>query len=436
VDEPYVIVSSDSHAGPRLVEDLRPYCPADRLDEFDAFAQLHERGLAAVPLRAAPAAAAVRDANGDHGDGFLPPDVFAAGLEKVAAVRDNPGSWDAPTRLEHMDASGICSELILNGAQNDQTIPWYGTSTVTPEGAAQAARGEHIYNMWLADFCATAPARLLGVAEIPIYDIDLAVREVRWAKEHGLAALNFPAPRPDRRAYNVIDVYEPFWAVVEESGLPLVTHSSSGERGSGADGYGAALLNLSELMWLSRRGLGQMVFGGVFDRHSALNVIFVEQRGQWVRETFPLWDSVYFNFDRHGTASLLGVPIERPERLPSEYWGRNCMITMSFMAAHEIALCRDIGIENVMWGSDYPHLEGTWPGTELALRNTFAGVPEGEVRTILTDNGVRAFGLDLDELRPIADRIGPSPARLARPLDADEFPVYPNQAFRVAGDFH
>ncbi len=427
---PYLIVSGDSHAGPSLERQLRPYCPTSRLEEFDEFVRGVRRGPAmggsgTRPVDSQPHAEA------------LDPKAREAGLAALQRIRKNPGSMDPEARLRDMDAEGVAVEVIFAGAQNHEVLPWAGSFDAgsAAVGGDLRALGARIWNEWLADFCSAAPERLLGVAQVPIWDIDAAVREVRWAADHGLRALNFPAPRQDYPPYNEKDVYERFWSAVADVDLPLVTHSASGER-TGLSGHGAVMVWLSEVLWLSRRGLSHLIFGGVFDRHPGLKVAFVEQRGNWVLEALGELESVYVGVPKNAALPLEGALVDKPERSPREYWHANCILVASFMAPYEAAMRHDIGIETIMWGSDYPHLEGTWPRTRLALRNTFAGIPEHDVRAMLGGNGVRVFNVDTDVLQPIADRIGPRPEEIAKPLGRDEGPAYHGLAFREAGSFH
>lgn len=426
--EPYLIVSGDSHAGP-MPASLREYCPARYIQDFDDWV--------ATSDTAPPDFFGIRDGQ-DVAPSGLAPEALAEGRATLARVRVNAGSYDSAARLADMDSDGVTAEVIFAGAMNDQNLPWMGVrpdagdANISPELRSVSCE---IWNRWLSDFCSAAPERFVGVMQIPIFDVPRAVEAVRWGAEHGLRAINFAAPRPDYPAYNN-EVYEPLWSAVEEVGVPLLTHSASGENPPGMDGRGAAAIWMSELMWLSRRGLGQMIFGGVFDRHPGLRLGFVEQRGNWVRQTLDELDSVFLGAPRNGTIPLLGGVVELPNRLPSDYFRTNCMVADSFMAPFEAAMRHDIGIENLMWGTDYPHVEGTWPRTKLALRNTFSGVPEADVRIILGANGVRFFDLDENALRPTADRIGPRPEEIVVPLAADEFPLFRSLAFREVGSFH
>ena len=431
-DEPYLIVSGDSHAGPTH-DQLREYCPAKYLEAFD-------EQLAA--LKAQGEMAGMRHVlNGFAGE--APDDLDEKGMafakEQLKRIRVNPGSYDPAARLRDMDADGIASEVVIAGAQNGFDLPWLGgfgfdAGSVDAETEFRGV-GIRRWNSWLADFCAAAPERLLGVMQIDIRNVERAAAEVRWGAEHGLRAINFPAPRSDYPAYND-PVYEPFWAAVAEVGLPLVTHSGSGEIGAGFGGRGAVMLWHTEILWFSRRGLGQLIFGGVFDRYPSIKLMFVEQRGNWVQQTLREYDSAYVGVPRNTALPALGAYVEGPKRMPSEYWRDNCIVADSFMAPFEAAMRHEIGLETMMWGSDYPHLEGTWPRTKLALRNVFADLPEAETRAILGTNGARVFNLDMNVLQPVVDRIGPRPSELARPLTPEEYPVYRGLAFRKAGSFH
>jgi predicted TIM-barrel fold metal-dependent hydrolase len=337
------------------------------------------------------------------------------------------GLRDPHVFLRDMDAEGIAAQVIFAGGGNKQPLPWSdGFSVGDPRTDGRLrALGEHIWNQWLAEFVSAAPERLLGVMQVPIWDIPAAIDEVRWGKEHGLRAVNFPAPRPDYPIYND-DAYEPFWSAVEEVDLPLVCHVASGMRPE-ASGKGAFMIFATELQFYSRRALAQMIFGGVFDRHPRLRVGFVEQRAGWVPEHIRELDSLYLDPRRDYSY--------KPDRLPSEYWNDNCFVGCSFMAHYEAEMRHDMGLRTVLWGADYPHVEGTWQRTELALRKTFAGLPHDDVRAILGDNGVRVFGLNLDVLRPIADRIGPTPETIDRPLLPEEHPEHLGLAFREFGTF-
>jgi predicted TIM-barrel fold metal-dependent hydrolase len=165
-----------------------------------------------------------------------------------------------------------------------------------------------------------------------------------------------------------------------------------------------------------------MIFGRVFERHPHLRYTLTEQRVVWVSNV--LHDMDYLN--RIRTPSLL--------RKPSEYFAENCFNAGSYMAPWEVEHRHEVGLENLLWGTDYPHTEGTWPHTRAALRHAFCDVPVDETRKILGENALRAYYLDDAPLRAIADRIGPTVEELKQPLAPGEAPAY-GGAFRESGTF-
>jgi hypothetical protein len=108
---------------------------------------------------------------------------------------------------------------------------------------------------------------------------------------------------------------------------------------------------------------------------------------------------------------------------PSEYFARNFWIGASFLRPSEAPLCRELGIDHVMWGADYPHTEGSYPFTTEALRVAFADYPEPDVHAMVESNAAALYGFDLAALRPIGERVGPRVADVATPLPRDEWPT-------------
>ena len=167
-DEPMVVVSVDTHAGPRLVEDLRPYCPAAHVEDFDRFAGEADALLANI-----------------------------AGFADFLLKHPNQGTdghFDSAARLADYDYDGVAAGVIFHGSQNFVPLPFgplfLGARPADPE---LAAVGLQIYNRWLADFVTQAPHRHVGLAYVPMGDIDEAIAQVEWAHDHGLKGVNFPA---------------------------------------------------------------------------------------------------------------------------------------------------------------------------------------------------------------------------------------------------
>ena len=427
----YLVVSTDSHASPSLEKQLRPYCPARYLTDFDEFvtdfrkAQAHSADAVEPAESAADVdSAALR---------FSSSNSKSMGSTAKRAEEESlmcAGLTDPHERIRDMDRDGVAADVIISGAPNGEVLPFLALGfDQGPQSMSVDLRsvGSHIWNQWLADFVSVQPERHVGVMQIAILDVERAAKEVEFGRNAGLGAVNLPAPRHDYPPYTD-PIYEPLWSACEDNNLPLLTHCGGGEFPLGADGPNGFHVYMCETEWLGRRGLWQLIFGGVFERHPGLKIVFTEQRTSWVPETLRNLDSIYYNDLFPDIRDSLPKP-------PSEYWESNCALAGSFLARFEAEMLDEIGQKNLMWGSDYPHVEGTWPCTRQAMRNTFATIPQDRVRRILGENALSIYGLDAQALRTVADRIGPTPQELSEPLSPEEFPEIRGFAFRERGSF-
>jgi predicted TIM-barrel fold metal-dependent hydrolase len=411
--KPVPIVSCDGHIGPRM-EDMRPYCPRHRLEQFDEFAgQIQEMARQFAALRP--------EESVDTPEAR----VHAA---QSARMRAAEGAHDMHARIRDMDGDGIVTELIFHGVQDLRPVPWVGLAGFTlgelvdTEARELSHLGMRIFNRWLADAVSIEPERHLAASLLPLWDIDVAVEELVAAREAGLRAVNFPSPRRGLLFYDD-PAWEPFWSACEDLDMPLVTHAGALDReDSYSSGIAAPFLQSVELGgWPSRRALGRLVFGGVFERHPRLKLLLVEQNHHWWTATIDEYDSAYL--------SRRWAVRDQLPRLPSEYMRDHVFIGASFMAPFEAERAvREGYVDNVMWGRDYPHVEGTWqPPVEgdprnmtlCSLRYCYAAVAPELTRAMLSDNAVRILGLDAGALGKVAERIGsPTLEQISEPLGA------------------
>ncbi len=322
-----------------------------------------------------------------------------------------------------MNYDGVAGEIIFHGLNVGRVEPLpfgglfgFSESDADPE---LVGLGRHMYNQWLADFVSEEPERHAGLCQLPMWDVDAAVKELEWARDAGLRGVNFPRPQPGLLPFNHPD-WEPFWAAAEALEMPLSTHAQSGGTPVATAGRGNMLINILEITgYAARRAFHYLVFGGVFDRHPGLKLVFTEQPGQWWRPMLDEMDSLYI---------LLGGLDEPLDKMPSDYGRDNLFVGASCLAPFE---ARDAVAEsysaNVLWGSDYPHPEGSWqyprydgePSmSKLAMRDTFADIPSRDTALMIGENAARVYGFDVAKLRTVAARIGaPSFADLQRPLE-------------------
>jgi predicted TIM-barrel fold metal-dependent hydrolase len=409
---PVPIVSCDGHIGPRW-SDMRPYCPKALLEQYDA----EEAQLAVMAAQF----------------GALVPEEMEAPqarvhAEQAARMRAAEGAHDMRARLRDMDADGVVAELIFHGVQDLRPVPWVGLAGFQlgelqrGEGMDLASAGIHMYNQWLADACSIEPERHVGAALLPMWDIGASVRELEWARRAGLRAVNFPSPRRGLRFYDD-PAWEPLWSACDDAQMPLVTHAGAidVEDVHTTGRHAVFLAELESGGWPGRRALNRMIFSGVFERHPGLELLLVEQNHHWWTATIEEMDSAYLSH-----SWMVSDIMPKP---PSEYLRDHVFIGASFMAPFEAeAAVRDGYADNVMWGRDYPHVEGTWqpavPGDERnmtleSLRYCYSGVAAEQTKAMISDNGIRILGLDHRALQKVAERIGsPSLERIAKPIDA------------------
>lgn len=384
-DEHLVLISADGHAGGNH-DQYRSYLEARYLDEFDAW-----RAKYSNPFK---------DLSG--------------------GTRDR--NWNNERRISELEDDGVVAEVLF-----PNTIPpFFPTGAViarppTPDDYDLRLAGIRAHNRWLADWCGEYPDRRAGIGQIFLNDLDDAIEDVRWCHEHGLRGGVLVPPVPDDMKHLAplyAPDYDPLWAVCQELGVVVNSHSGGG----GMPDYGpypaAGLLWIAENSFFSRRPVMQMIVGGAFERFPDLRFVLTEQGASWIGPMLAQLDSYHGQMARVGRIGELRYDADDVLPLaPSEYFRRNCWVGVSFPSPAEAAARADMGPDRFMWGSDYPHDESTYPDTREGLRRAFRGVGAEELRRVLGGNAAALYGFDMDRLRPIADRVGPTIGELAVPYE-------------------
>ena len=397
---PYTLISADAHAGADLL-DYKPYLLSAYHDEFDRWAADFHDPWANLDLRT-------------HYDDDN--DLLMGRASFVSKY-----SWDSDARVAHMDADGIAAEVLFPNT----VPPFYPSGIITalapqsPEEYRYRREGIRAHNRWLVDFCGLLPGRRIGMAQVFVDDIDDTVAEMRWAKEAGLSGVLIPGdvgalydPR-----------YDPLWAASCELELPVHRHAIIVTEQTTGFATAAAAVGAHELQFWVGRVIGHLVLGGVFQRFPDLKFVITETGCSWVPPELQKLDAeIQFGKVPGRGQVVFGDAVSELELSATEYFRRNCWIGMSTVRPDEIAMRHEIGADRLMWGADYPHTEGSFPHTRLALRLLFSDVPEAEVRVMTSTNAAEVYGCDLDFLQTIADRIGPTVEEVANAVSPEELP--------------
>jgi predicted TIM-barrel fold metal-dependent hydrolase len=250
------------------------------------------------------------------------------------------------------------------------------------------------YNEWLAEFCATAPDRLLGAGLIPIDDAKSAADEVRHLKQLRLRTGMFLAARVDVPLWD--ESWEPLWDAAAETGIVIGFHLGGGLRtvtfsGPKASDPGNMGVRVACSTLQMDEPLAAVIFSGALERHPQLKIVLAETGIGWLPYMVERMDDSYQRFldagdfwRAHGGLQLTIAP--------SAYFRRQVWAT--FQIDHVgLRLLDVIGDDRVMWASDYPHADSTWPDSQKAIAANFKDVADPARRRILCDNARALYGL-------------------------------------------
>jgi predicted TIM-barrel fold metal-dependent hydrolase len=311
----------------------------------------------------------------------LDPDepISGMGENRAHPAFGRAGHTDPIERLKDMDTDGV------EASSSYCEVSAFRYLYMLETAAAEATRA---FNTALGEFASADPQRLVVSYQIPIHDIDAAVAEVTWAAEHGCRSLQLPVFPAELGLPDYWDGrYDPLWAAIQDADLPICCHIGLNTRledlarrdPTPQKGIFVPMVGLS-----SGEALGMWVLTGVFERFPRLKVVFVEPGLGWV----SWW--VYIADDM---AARQGYEFPGLTRLPSEYFRQNVYLTF-IDEPDAMKHARDrLGIENIMWSSDYPHPVSSWPRSQALVEEMFRDASEDERELVLAGNAARVWNL-------------------------------------------
>lgn len=310
------------------------------------------------------------------------PDALHAGDEGKPAKNFSMGAADPDRRLRDLDLDGVWGEVIY------PNLAFFCCFMIkSPEIQVATAR---VYNDWAADRFIGASERFAPVALLPVLDIDAAVGEMERTAARGFRAMMMPT-HIDVRPYND-PAYETVWSAAEALGMPLTFHAGTGRSQTPAHGAGGAVINYVVTVGAPMETVAYLCGAGILERHPNLRVVMVECGSGWLAWAMHAMDDAYREHHEWVRPKL--------KMLPSEYFRRQGAVTFQNDPVG-LANIPFTGERCLMWGSDYPHPEGTWPHSRKFLERQLKGVPEATIRRVVRDNAAELYRFSPpDEMAP------------------------------------
>ena len=314
---------------------------------------------------------------------------------------DTPGTGPGEQRIKEQDVDGVDAEVLFPGQVAGPRL-W---RSVADDDAYRAV--VRAYNDWLAeDYCSVDRDRLIGIGVLPWTGASDAIAEMEHCASMGLKAVVL-GRLPSGKGYPTPDDDE-FWRAALDMDVPVTVHVEFNRDGTGggplfkyprvpqelADSVSNAGI-VSQLANAKFARLGainavQLIFGGVFDRFPSLRIDFAENQIGWLPHFLEMADERY---ERHRTwaESLLGI--EPLERAPSDYIREHCYWGFQHDMVG-VQLRHYMGVDRLLWASDFPHQESDWPHSMRVIERNFAGVPDDERQRMVCGNAIDFFHLD------------------------------------------
>jgi predicted TIM-barrel fold metal-dependent hydrolase len=321
-------------------------------------------------------------------EGHRPDRLRLSDLEGEDKARNEAGA-DPVKRLEDHDRDGIDAEVIF---PNKGLAMW-----ATPDGRFAMAQCR-VWNTWAWEMFGPYNDRLSPVAAIATADLEGSMAEIERCAKLGFRALTLPC-KPVWGAHEIEHVnynlphFDPMWALIQEIGLPITFHISTGRDPRGARGNGGAVINyVTHSLAPTVEPVANLCASGVLERFPKLRFATIEAGIGWLPWLLDAMDEAYRKHHFWVRPKLQG--------LPSDYFRAHGAATFQEDAAG-LTLVRDFNlVDNVMWANDYPHHEGTWPHSGEAIERTMGGLDDVERAKILGLNAARFFGFEVPKSSP------------------------------------
>ncbi len=276
-------------------------------------------------------------------------------------------------------------DMDLDGVQAEAIFGILGAATRLNDAVA-ANEMFRIYNDWLVDVCRHDPARFIGLACLPYGDIGAAVQEIHRVAKLGLRGVELSCSWDREPMWH--PMWEPLWQTIHEVDLPLHFHTFPAvpptvlDQAFGATRRAAFFTVVSGFQMNLVNILAAVIGAAVLERYPNVRISFGESGIGWIPYALDRMD-----FEWEDRFRDLGLKMK-----PSDYWRRQCKATFQFDRIGG-KLIDEMGVESIMWGSDYPHADGVWPESSKYIEEQFRHLPADVVHKITYENAGKFYRL-------------------------------------------
>lgn len=301
--------------------------------------------------------------------------------EKTLGDNERRGIREIAGRLEDMELEGIDAEICF---------PSLGLWLYCLDNADAEAASARLYNDWNHEFLSSHPERFVRCGMLPVLDFANTIAEIDYLASKGFTAAMLPAVTPPNLPKYNDPSWDPVFAKAAEKNIVFVMHTGTGlesvviERGAGA-----AIINYTNQATDAQQSVMYLVAGGVLDRNPNAKVAFIESGASWLVALAERMDEVA---EAHGKFVHPKLSRKPSQIIDDQVWA-SFQHDRSCIAAAAAGLS---GAKNVMWGSDYPHAEGTFPISRRVVDELFQDIPVSDTvrANVLGLNAARLFGIE------------------------------------------
>jgi|APSaa5957512622_1039677.scaffolds.fasta_scaffold36866_2 predicted TIM-barrel fold metal-dependent hydrolase len=318
-------------------------------------------------------------------EGNRPTKIRIAAMAGQDQERNGAGATIQGRAADHK-RDGIDAEIIF---PNKGLAMW---ATPDPELAMAQCR---IWNDWAWEFYGPHNDTMSPMACLATGDLPGTMAEIERTAKMGFRGLTMPC-KPIYGSHDVDDpnynlpLYDPMWALIEETGLPITFHISTGRDPRASKGNGGAVINyVSHSLSPTIEPMANLCGSGVLERFPKLQFALIECGIGWIPWALEAMDEAYRKHHFWVRPKLQG--------LPSDYFKAHGAAAFQEDPVG-LALVEKFGLEkNCLWANDYPHHEGTWPHSAEAIERTMSGISDGTRAKILGLNANKMFNFNLPE---------------------------------------